>query len=300
MEININKNNKFNIYVYGKKILIKTNQNNILDGIKKYFEGYILDKSNNKIDFCIYILINKELYKDGKMQYLCEKKYFNDKIYYILFKKCLININMQRKRLVIILEKYDEDFLDDINRIILNLLHKLLESTGIVFMEAAGVAVNRETTVLLGEKNLIKDIVYFLLKTKYNYIGVEDIGLKEIDGEVCVFNLPEKTKMRETYKKKIVLNTNLKKIMILENNLNIEENKISIVKEKELIQIFRLKHENSKKKTIDFFNKIFDINADKELERNYKKLLKNIETIKIEYNKYNVPKICKDLINLIS
>ena len=293
---NIMNESKHYIFMYGKNILINTNQSNILKYIINYFKDYTFDCKKD-IDFTIYILINNKLYYDNKIQHLCTEKYNNNEVYYLIFKRYFIIVDKVKKRMTILFKDIDDDFLQDICRIILNLLYKLLEEDNTFLIEAGGVSINKKTTLIIGEKNIVKDILNNLLIQNYNYVGVEYIGLKEIDDEMLVFNFPEKTKIKEKFNNKLDVNTKLNRIVILEHRWNLEKNKYLNASIEELKNILEFKHKINCKKYINYFNTIFNINS--KMKINYKKIYQNISVVKLIYTRYDISEISKSLTEII-
>ena len=288
---------RYVICIYGKKIIINTNKEIIIENIRNYYEDFILLKEDNSyIDFKFYILNDNDLYNNNKMQHLCKTKYYKENIHYIYFKELLISINTATRKIIILSKRITNDFLQDINRIILNVLYKLMEKDNIFFIEAGGIAINNKTVLLIGEKNIIKDILYSFLKLDYNYISTESIGIKKDFNNINIFNLPEKTKMRETFKDKIILNTFLKRIILFENDWKLKKNKFSKVNKQEFFQTLRTKHEKHCKKYIKYIDNIFNSNKIENID--YDDIYDNIEIIKYSYNKYDLQSIIEDINNV--
>lgn len=291
------ENAKKTICINNKKILINTNKKIIIDEIINYFKDYTSENKNLNIDFIFYILIDSELYTNPKIQYLCNAKYFKD-IYYIKFKKKLIIINRVEKKIAIIAENIDSELLQDVDKIILNVLYKLMEMDNILFIEAAGIAIDKNTTILIGERNFIKDILDNLLREEYKFVCAESIGIIKNMNSIDIFCLPEKTKLRETYKSKIILNTKLVKILFLTYNKSINNNVFSKVNKRDFVEMLKLKHNNHYKKYIKYMNKVFDTRDNNYI--NYNDLYNSIDVIRYAYNNYDISLICSDLKKLIT
>ncbi len=289
---------RFCVCLYGKNILINTIHENIAKSIKTYFKHYISKNLSEDLDFTFYILIDSDLYNNEKIQHLCKKRYFKNGTYYLIFKNNEIIINKKTKEVRIISKRYDNDFLDDVNRIILNVLYVLLSLSNIFFVQAGGIIKDNFAIVLMGNKNLVKDIIANLLEKGYNYMAVETIGLKEENGNINVFSLPEKTRLRENFQNKIIRNVQLKEIIILENDFNLKSNSISQIRKEEFINIFKSDNKNNSNQGIDFINRIFI--QEKKIEINYENIYNNIDVFKYKYRKYEFDIIYEDIYNIIS
>ena len=289
---------RFCICIYGKNILINTIHENITKSIKTYFKHYIYESLNKNLDFTFYILVDSNLYSNEKIQHLCQKRYYKDENYYLIFKNNVIIINKKVKEVRIISKRCDNDFLDDINRIILNVLYVLLSLSNIFFIQAGGIINNDWAIILIGDKNLVKDIIAKLLEKNYNYMSVETTGLKEENGNISVFSLPEKTRLREKFQNKMIRNVQLKEIIILENDFTLKNNNILHINKEEFINIVKKNNKNNVSQNTNFINEIFI--QEKKNEINYENIYNHIDVFKYKYRKYELDIIYKDIENIIS
>lgn len=280
--INIMKNI---IIVYDKKIVINTNSEVIYKSINCNFEKYETRTNNIKRTSLIFnIIIDQDLYNDKKINYLCGIKYAKNDNQYLIHKQKLIIINKKRKQVSIIIKKLDNNVLDDINRTITNFLFNILENDKILFIDGSCISINNNAVILLGDVQIRKDFIYNVLKTNYNYVCLESVGIRyNNDGDIQVINLPEKTKMQKTYEEKIVINPKLKKILILDENISKIYGKVQ-VGEKEFNRIMDLNRYNQNKKYISYIKKLYSKNNE---YVDYNNIYNNVKIIKLLYNKLN-------------
>lgn len=281
--INIMKNI---IIVYDKKIVINTNSEIIYKSINCNFEKYETRTNNIKRTSLIFnIIIDQDLYNDKKINYLCSIKYAKNGNQYLIHKQKLIIINKKRKQVSIIIKKLDNNVLDDINRTITNFLFNILENDKILFIEGSCISINNNAVILLGDVQIRKDFIYNVLKTNYNYVCLESVGIRyNNDGDIQVINLPEKTKMQKTYEEKIVINPKLRRILILEEDTiskNVEKVQVN---RKEFNRVINLKHYNQDKKYISYIKRLY--RKDDEY-MDYNSIYNSVEIIKVLYNKLN-------------
>lgn len=279
------------IVIYDKRIVINTNSEVINKSINRNFEKYDLRTSNIKwTDLTFNIIIDQDLYNDKKINYLCGIKYAKNGNQYLIHKKKLIVINKKRKQVSIIIKILDDNILDDINRIITNFIFNILENEKTFFIEGSCVSVNENATILIGDVQIRKDFIYNMLKTDYNYVCLESVGIKyNTDDDIQIINLPEKTKMQKTYEEKLVINPKLRKILILDDNISKIYGKVQ-VGEKEFNRIMDISRYNQDKKYISYIKKLYSKNNE---YVNYNNIYNNVEIIKLLYNKFNFEETCQ-------
>lgn len=276
------------IKIYNKKIIVNTNSDVLEKNIVNNYTGYESSEHTEKIDLTFNIIIDRELYNNSNIKHLCEIKYSDDNKY-LIHKKCIVIINQKEKRVSIIIDIIDNSIIDNINRIIVNFIYMLLEQEGIFFLEASCVAIGNKAVMLIGDKEFRKKIIYNLLKNDYNYVSVESVGIKYCDNNnIEIINLPEKTRMRETYGKKLVIGPTLEKILILKENTS-EKIGYSRVREDEFERIINLQYYKHKEGYISYIKKTYQQHNIVD----YNNIYNNIEIIKLLYNKNDFLEIYK-------
>jgi hypothetical protein len=278
---------KNTIKIYNKKIIINTNSDVVEKNIVNNYTGYESSECTEKIDLTFNIIIDRELYNNNNIKHLCEIKYSDDNKY-LIHKKCIVIINQKEKRVSIIIDIIDNSIIDDINRIIVNYIYMLLEQEGIFFVEASCVAIGNKAVMFIGDKEFRKKIIYNLLENGYNYVSVESVGIKYCDNNIEIINLPEKTRMRKTYGKKLIIKPTLEKILILKENIS-EKIEYKRVKKDEFERIINLQYYKHKEGYISYIKKTYQQHN----IVNYNKIYNNIEIIKLLYNRNDFLEIYK-------
>ena len=149
----------------------------------EYGSYYNFLSGDEEFNFKIYIYINKMRYKEISQRFNNIKH--KDKNIYLIDRYGYVAINKEKKELIVIYERLNDNVIQFIGEILISLFGIILEKSGYFFIHAACVDKNSRGVAIIGSKNSGKtSLLNFFLQNGYNYVTNSHLGLKNINNYI--------------------------------------------------------------------------------------------------------------------
>ena len=207
--------------IFNKKILIEDYTESMVGDLRRYFSIY-MDISDNdtiqRIDSVIKIFHYDKICKNYKIMKLAAIDYIDAKYRILMHRDNVIFVNKKKHMIYVFLRKIDKENLEFIENIVNNVITKLLEREGIMFLRASCVCKNGEAIAFIEDKDPDKtSIMCQMLQNGYDIISNNKIGFALINEEVKVFGTPSNIKIKKATIEKCFLEENKKRFIDLFN-----------------------------------------------------------------------------------